>query len=204
MWESGQTPIHPMRLMREIDSFMDQQDDIVVADGGDTATWMGMTRIIRKGGTYLDYGIYGGLGVGIPFAMAAKLKNPDKRVLLIIGDGSVWSFKFMEFHTAIRKKLPIVVVICNDQSWGMIMHSQQLRLGHHIRRERNWDGWITIKWSRSLAGSGYVWRGLRISTRHWRQRLHLGKLPVSTSRPILLSSARGSVALANLGGYKTS
>ncbi len=125
MWESENVPIHPMRLAKEVNDFMDREDDIVVADGGDTSTWMGMTRTIRRGGTYLDYGLYGCLAVGIPYANAAKLKHPDKRVLLIMGDGSV-GFNFMEFHTAIRKKLPIVVVIGNDEAWGMIMHSQQL------------------------------------------------------------------------------
>ncbi len=203
MWESGQTPIHPMRLMREIDSFMDQQDDIVVADGGDTATWMGMTRIIRKGGTYLDYGIYGCLAVGIPFAMAAKLKNPDKRVLLIIGDGSV-GFNFMEFHTAIRKKLPIVVVICNDQSWGMIMHSQQLRLGHHIP-EGTELGWVDYhKMVEVLGGFGVCVERPEDIHPALEAAFASGKTACINVKadPSIISP--GSVALANLGGYKTS
>ena len=91
-----------------------------------------MTRTVRRGGTYLDSGLYGCLGVGIPFANAAKLKNPGKRVLLIIGDGSV-GFNFMEFQTAIRNNIPVVMVIGNDTLWGMIAHSQQIRLGHAIR-----------------------------------------------------------------------
>ncbi len=90
-----------------------------------------MTRTVRQGGRYLDSGLYGCLAVGLPFANAAKLRHPESRVLLITGDGSV-GFNFMEFHTAIRKGLPIVVVIANDQSWGMIAHSQTLRLGHSI------------------------------------------------------------------------
>ena len=121
-WQSDKTPIHPLRLAREINEFMDRDNDIVVADGGDTATWMGMTRTIRSPGHYLDYGIYGSLAVGIPYANAAKLLYPEKRVCLITGDGSV-GFNFMEFETAIRKEIPIVVVICNDLGWGMIRHS---------------------------------------------------------------------------------
>src|SRR5664280_475956 len=114
---------------------------------------MGMTRTIIRGGTYLDYGLYGCLAVGIPYANAAKLKHPDKRVLLITGDGSV-GFNFMEFHTAIRKKLPIVVVIANDQSWGMIMHSQQLRLGHNIPNGTEL-GWVDYhKMIEALGGFG--------------------------------------------------
>ncbi|MCF8144594.1 MAG: thiamine pyrophosphate-binding protein [Deltaproteobacteria bacterium] len=131
-WKSDAVPIHPMRLAREINEFMNREDDIVVTDGGDTATWMGMTRTIRKPGHYLDYGIFGSLAVGIPYANAAKLIYPEKRVCLITGDGSV-GFNFMEFETALRRKLPIVVVICNDLGWGMIRHSQEIRMGHSVR-----------------------------------------------------------------------
>jgi thiamine pyrophosphate-dependent acetolactate synthase large subunit-like protein len=129
--ESPKVPIHPARLAREIDLFMDREEDIVVGDGGDTQVWMGMFRTARKEGHYLESGLYGCLGVGIPYAIAAKLLHPQKRVLNVIGDGSV-GFNFMEFETAIRKKIPIVVVISNDLGWGMIRHSSKLKLGRNI------------------------------------------------------------------------
>ncbi|MCK5096691.1 MAG: hypothetical protein KAR45_01235, partial [Desulfobacteraceae bacterium] len=130
-WESENVPIHPLRLSREVNEFMNKETDIVVADGGDTTTWMEMTRTANNPGRYLDYGIFGSLAVGLPYANAAKLLNPDNRVCLVTGDGSV-GFNFMEFETAIRKNLPIVVVISNDLGWGMIRHSQELRIGHAI------------------------------------------------------------------------
>ncbi len=131
-WYSDNVPIHPMRLARQIDEFMDRETDIIVADGGDTTTWMGMTRTMNSPGRYLDYGIFGSLAVGLPYANAAKFLNPDSRVCLVTGDGSI-GFNFMEFETAIRKKLGIVVVISNDLGWGMIRHSQELRIGHAIK-----------------------------------------------------------------------
>jgi acetolactate synthase-1/2/3 large subunit len=130
-WQSENKPIHPMRLAKEVNEFMNKESDIVVADGGDTTTWIGMTRTTTKPGRFLDYGIFGSLAVGLPYANAAKLLNPDDRVCLITGDGST-GFNFMEFETAIRKNLPIVVVISNDLGWGMIRHSQELRIGHAI------------------------------------------------------------------------
>ena len=51
MWECETLPMHPMRLAKEVNEFMNREDDIVVADGGDTSTWMGMTRTVKKGGT---------------------------------------------------------------------------------------------------------------------------------------------------------
>lgn len=203
MWECGTMPIHPMRLAKEVNDFMDREDDIVVADGGDTSTWMGMTRTIRRGGSYLDYGLYGCLAVGIPYANAAKLKHPDKRVLVIMGDGSV-GFNFMEFHTAIRKKLPIVVVIGNDQAWGMIMHSQQLRLGHNIPNGTEL-GWVDYhKMVEVMGGFGVCVEKPEDIRPALVAAFASGKTACVNVKvdPSVISP--GSVALANLGGYKCS
>ena len=201
MWECETLPMHPMRLANEINKFMDREDDIVVADGGDTSTWMGMTRTVIKGGTYLDYGLYGCLAVGIPYANAAKLKHPDKRVLLVMGDGSA-GFNFMEFHTAIRKKLPIVVVIANDQSWGMIMHSQQLRMGHNIPNGTEL-GWVDYhKMVEVLGGFGCLVEKTEDIRPALEAAFASGKTACINVKvdPAIISP--GSVALANLGGYK--
>lgn len=131
-WESKNAPPHPMRICAEVNKFMDREDDLVVSDGGDTQIWMAMTRTVRRSGHYLESGLFGCLGCGLPYANAAKLLYPEKRVCLVTGDGSI-GFNFMEFDTAIRKKLPVVVVIFNDQQWGMIRHSQEVKLGRYIK-----------------------------------------------------------------------
>jgi acetolactate synthase-1/2/3 large subunit len=200
LWESDAVPIHPLRLAREVDAFMDREEDIVVADGGDTQVWMGMTRIVRGGGRYFDSGLYGCLAVGLPFANAAKLRHPESRVLLISGDGSI-GFNFMEFHTSIRKGLPIVVVIANDQSWGMIAHSQTLRLGHSIP-DGTWLGRVDYhRLVEALGGFG----ALVERPEEIRPALEAAFASGRTAcinvmvDPAVISP--GSVALANLGGY---
>jgi acetolactate synthase-1/2/3 large subunit len=125
--ESDQIPIHPVRLCRDLDQALGEEG-ILAVDGGDTSVWMGMVRTYRKPGYTLESGLFGCLGVGIPYAVAAQLAHPEKRVAVIIGDGSL-GFNFFEFGTAIRLGLPIVVVVNNDKSWGMVRHSQQLRYG---------------------------------------------------------------------------
>jgi acetolactate synthase-1/2/3 large subunit len=117
--------IHPFDLMREINDFLDR-DAIVVGDGGDTQIWTMMARDVCEEGHYLDSGLFGCLGVGIPFGLAAKLRYPQKQVLVTMGDGSA-GLNFMEFNTAIRFDIPIVMVVCNDCSWGMIRHGQKLK-----------------------------------------------------------------------------
>ncbi|MDD5099484.1 MAG: thiamine pyrophosphate-binding protein, partial [Syntrophales bacterium] len=201
LWTSDAVPIHPLRLAREIDTFMDREEDIVVADGGDTQVWMGMTRTVRAGGRYLDSGLYGCLAVGIPYANAAKLRHPESRVLLVIGDGSV-GFNFMEFHTAIRKGLPIVVVIANDESWGMIAHSQTLRMGHCIA-----DGTCLgrVEYQRLVEDLG----GFGIAVERPEEIRPALEAAFASGKTACINVAvdpsvisPGSVMLANLGSYR--
>ena len=200
-WESDNVPIHPMRLAKEVNGFMDRDDDIVVADGGDTQVWMGMTRTVRKAGHYLDSGLFGCLAVGLPYANAAKLLNPDKRVCLIIGDGSV-GFNFMEFEVAIRRKLPIVVVISNDLGWGMIRHSQELRIGHAIKEGTHIGRVDYHKLVEALGGKGMQVERPEDIRPALEEAFASGMttcINVMTD-PTVISP--GSVALASLGAYK--
>ncbi len=125
--KSDAVPIPPARLAREVDEFL-SPNDILTLDGGDTSIWMNMARTNHKRAGTIESGLFGCLGVGLPYALAAKLASPDQRVYTIVGDGSL-GFNFMEFHTSIRFGLPVVVIVNNDQAWGMVRHSQQLRFG---------------------------------------------------------------------------
>jgi len=200
-WESDHKPIHPLRLAREVDRFMDREEDIVVADGGDTTTWMGMTRIIRKPGHYLDYGIFGSLAVGLPYAHAAKLRYPDKRVLLISGDGSI-GFNFMEFENAIRKKLPIVVVISNDLGWGMIRHSQEIRIGHAIEAGTFIGRVDYHKMVAALGGEGFLVEDPADIRPTLEAAFASGKTCCINVMTDPTTVSPGSMALANVGAYK--
>lgn len=200
-WESGATPIHPLRLARELDDFMSRDDDIVVADGGDTQVWMGMTRTVRQPGHYLDSGLYGCLGCGIPYANAAKLLFPNKRVCLIIGDGSV-GFNFMEFETAIRKGLPIVAVISNDLGWGMIRHSQELRLGHAIKQGTDLGTINYHKLVEELGGKGFFVETPEDIRPALEEAFASGVTSCINVMTDPTTISPGSVALANLGAYK--
>jgi acetolactate synthase-1/2/3 large subunit len=115
---SDSEPIHPERFAREVGDFFGD-DTIVAADGGDivstTAKWL---QTSRPGGL-LDPGPFGCLGVGAPFALAAKTIEPDTRVGIVYGDGS-FGFNGMEYDTLIRHELPVVGVVGNDGAWNNI------------------------------------------------------------------------------------
>ncbi len=125
--KSDSSPIHPARMAHEIAKLLDP-DAIVVADGGETASWMSGAWTARHPGSFLSHGYLGCLGVGLPFAMAAKAAHPNRQVFCIIGDGSA-GLNFAEFHTAAKNNLPITVVINNDKQWGMSKHGQELMWG---------------------------------------------------------------------------
>ncbi len=115
---SDDDPIHPERFAREVGEFFGD-DAIVAADGGDivstTAKWL---QTSRPGGR-LDPGPFGCLGVGAPFALAAKVVEPATRVGIVYGDGS-FGFNGMEYDTLIRHNLPVVGVVGNDGAWNNI------------------------------------------------------------------------------------
>jgi acetolactate synthase-1/2/3 large subunit len=124
-------PIHPYRLVDAIVQTADR-DTVVVADGGETSSWMDMVCQVYEGGHWLSHGYLGCLGAGMPFAIAAQLARPNQRVVCIVGDGSV-GLNFTEFDTMARHDLPIVVVVNNDQQWGMSAHGQDLIYGRDRR-----------------------------------------------------------------------
>jgi acetolactate synthase-1/2/3 large subunit len=120
-------PIHPARMARDVVESL-EPDAIVAADGGETAAWIANAYRARQPGSFLSHGYLGCLGIGIPFAMAAKTAHPQRQVVCVIGDGSV-GLNFAEFDTAVRHNLAITVVVNNDMQWGMSKHGQDLAWG---------------------------------------------------------------------------
>jgi len=123
--ETPTDPIHPFRLMHQLRQAVGD-DAIYIIDGGDTV-YFGLIalRASVKAGVIANGLQFGSLGIGLPFAMAAKLARPDTKVVLVSGDGS-FGFNAIEFETASRHGIPVLSVVCNDQAWGSAKHSQEL------------------------------------------------------------------------------
>ncbi|MGE3361682.1 MAG: thiamine pyrophosphate-binding protein [Acidimicrobiia bacterium] len=124
---SDEVPIDPLRLCKEIADFVDDEM-IVVGDGGDIVAQASKVLRVPKHGGWMDPGPLGTLGVGMPFALAAQLAHPDRRVLIIYGDGS-FGLNGFEFDTAIRFGLPIVGIVGNDAAWGQMIRPQSTLYG---------------------------------------------------------------------------
>lgn len=119
---SAQSPIHAMRLVKAVNDAV-TDDTVFIGDGGNVVALAGKVVEVAEPGNWMDPGPYGTLGVGLPFAMAAKLARPEKRVLLLSGDGS-FGLNGFEFDSLVRHDLPVVVVVGNDGAWTQIRGPQ--------------------------------------------------------------------------------
>ena len=114
-------PIHHSRLAAEVSDFANApgRDPIFVADGGNFVAMAAKSIRLPGPGRWLDPGPLGCLGVGAPFAIAAKLLHPERLVVVLQGDGA-FGFNGFDYETAVRFGLPMVVVVGNDAGWGQI------------------------------------------------------------------------------------
>jgi len=120
-------PIHPALLVQEVRANLPRETAIVL-DGGDIAGFAMTTMDAYGPGSCTWVGGFGHLGVGIPYAIAAKLAQPERPVVVLTGDGS-FGLGAMEFDTAVRHMVPIVSVIANDTAWGQVRHGQEAAFG---------------------------------------------------------------------------
>lgn len=122
-------PLHPFRASQVIARHVDR-NVTVVADGALTYLWLSEVMSSVTPGGFLCHGYLGSMGVGFGTAVGAQTADlaARKRTILVTGDGSV-GYSIGEFDTLVRNKLPLIVIIMNNQSWGATLHFQQLAVG---------------------------------------------------------------------------
>jgi acetolactate synthase-1/2/3 large subunit len=121
------TPIHPLRLAHEINQFL-TDNTLFIGDGGDVVTFSGGVVQPKRPGLWMDPGPLGTLGVGVPFAMAAKVARPDLEVVGLFGDGAL-SLTGWDFETMVRFNLPFIGVVGNNSYMNQIRYGQIQKYG---------------------------------------------------------------------------
>jgi acetolactate synthase-1/2/3 large subunit len=107
--------IHPNALIQVLNETLQGTDPLLVADGGDILSF---ARVGLEPPAQLDTGTFGCLGVGVPYAVAASVVHPERTVVALVGDGAL-GFHVMELDTARRTGATPVVVVANNQAWGI-------------------------------------------------------------------------------------
>ncbi len=122
---SRSRPIKPQVVVRAMRKLLDD-DVIIVADPGTPTPYLGAQYELRRPGrTTIIPRAHGGLGYAIPGVVGAAYARPDRRVVGMTGDGS-FGMSVGELETITRLGLPIVLIQCNNGSFGWIKELQHL------------------------------------------------------------------------------
>jgi acetolactate synthase I/II/III large subunit len=101
-------------------------DDIVALDNGIYKLWFCRLYKTYRPNTFLVDNALASMGAGLVSAMTAKMLNPHRKVLAVVGDGG-FMMNAQELETALRYNIPVVVLILNDDGFGFIKWEQQAK-----------------------------------------------------------------------------
>ena len=116
-------PIRPERLMAEIEKIA-TKDTVYSVDVGTSTVWSTRYLQLDHNNQFITSSWLGTMGCALPGAIASKIANPDKQAIAITGDGGL-SMVMQDFVTAVLYKLPIIVVVLNNQELSFIKYEQQ-------------------------------------------------------------------------------
>jgi len=144
-------PLKPQRIVNDIRKALGDED-IVLVDTGAIKMWMArlypayapLTCLISNGLSTMAYSLPGALG--------AKLAKPNAKVLAATGDGA-FLMNSQEIETAVREKIPLVVLVWVDNAYGLIKWKMDLELGHH--RNVDFGNPDFVKYAESFGAKGY-------------------------------------------------
>ena len=146
--------VDPVHLLRTLEGSLSDQS-VLVGDGGDFVATASYICSPRSPLAWLDPGVFGTLGVGAGFALAAKLVRPESDVWLLWGDGSA-GYGLSEVDTFLRHGLGVISLIGNDASWAQIARDQVPLLGDDVATSlRRTDYHVAAE---GLGGKGLVIR----------------------------------------------
>ena len=116
------SPVMPQRLVRLLQETLDPST-IISLDAGNNRVWMCHHFQSQGAKTIYAPGGMAGMGWSLPAALALKLVHPDRPVVGVTGDGG-FMMSVHALSTAVQYNLPVVYVVLNDSSLGMVRHHQ--------------------------------------------------------------------------------
>ncbi|MEK7588680.1 MAG: acetolactate synthase large subunit [Patescibacteria group bacterium] len=116
-------PLRPERIVSDIQKVL-PNDGILALDNGMYKIWVARNFKSHEQNSVLLDNALATMGAGLPSGIATKILYPDKKVLVVAGDGGIM-MSIAELETAIRLKINLVVLIINDSGFGMIRWKQK-------------------------------------------------------------------------------
>jgi len=149
--QDSRYPLAPARVVADTRAALDRSD-IVLVDTGATKMWMARLYPTYEHNTCLISNGLSTMGFALPGALGVKLARPESKVLAVVGDGA-FLMNSQEIETAVRERIPLVVLIWEDGGYGLIEWKMDLELGeHYYVRFGNPD---IVTYAESFGAKGY-------------------------------------------------
>lgn len=149
--QDSRYPLAPARVVADTRAALGRSD-VVLVDTGATKMWMARLYPTYECNTCLVSNGLSTMGFALPGALGVKLARPDSKVLAVVGDGA-FMMNSQEIETAVRERIPLVVLIWEDDGYGLIEWKMDLELGaHYYVKFGNPD---VVKYAESFGAKGY-------------------------------------------------
>jgi acetolactate synthase-1/2/3 large subunit len=144
-------PVKPQKIIWDLRTALDLED-IVICDVGAHKMWMARMFRCEYPNTCIISNGFASMGIAVPGAIAAKLVHPERNIVAVTGDAG-FMMNSQEIETAMRCQLPIVILIWNDNGYGLIEWKQLNR----FKRSSNVDFTNPdfVKYAESFGCKGY-------------------------------------------------
>ena len=144
-------PVKPQKIIWDLRTAM-ALDDIVICDVGAHKMWMARMFRCERPNTCIISNGFASMGIAVPGAIAAKLAYPERSVVAVTGDAG-FMMNSQEIETAMRLKIPVVILIWNDSGYGLIEWKQMTAYGRasHV----DFDNPDFVKYAESFGAQGY-------------------------------------------------
>jgi acetolactate synthase-1/2/3 large subunit len=144
-------PLAPARIVADTRAALGRED-IVLVDTGALKMWMARLYPAYAPNTCLISNGLSTMAWTVPGAVGAKIAKPDAKVLVATGDGS-FLMNSQEIETALRLRLPFVILIWVDDAYGLISWKMDMEIGHNVdTRFGNPD---FVAYAESFGAKGY-------------------------------------------------
>lgn len=144
-------PVKPQKIIWDLRQCL-RPDDIVISDVGAHKMWVARMYQTERPNTCIISNGFASMGISLPGAIAAKMVHPDKVVVALTGDAG-FLMNSQEIETAMRHKIPIIILIWNDSKYGLIKWKQMNQFGRESNISFNNPDFI--KYAESFGAKGY-------------------------------------------------
>ena len=149
--QDSRFPLAPQRIVADTRAALGRSD-VVLVDTGAAKMWMARLYPTYRRNTCLISNGLSTMAFALPGALGVKLARPEAKVLAVMGDGA-FLMNSQEIETAVRERIPLVVLIWEDGGYGLIEWKMELELGeHHYVSFTNPD---VVTYAKSFGANGY-------------------------------------------------